>query len=87
MLALQIIAAIFLFLSAALFFGPQLVIYGPRALPSLMKNPQARLAGGVFGSVAVMVALTPYMASALMQGGETVTAMALDIMTITFGLG
>ena len=86
MLALQILAALFLFLSAALFFGPQLVIYGPRAVRPLMRNGQAKFVGGVLVSACAVLVTAPYMAPVVVKGGEAITMAALEIFTMQFGL-
>ena len=84
MLALQIIAAIFMFLSAALFFGPQLVVYGPRAFPALAKQPQARFVGGMLATVLVAVLTGPYWIGAMHEGGRTMTVIALEVAALSF---
>ncbi len=86
MLALQLLAAFFLFLAAALFFGPQLVIYGPRALPEIARNPQVRMAGGCLASLCILAIMAPHMGSALINGGETVTVLAVNFATLSFSL-
>ncbi len=86
MLALQIIAAILLFLSAALFFGPQLVIYGPRAFPNLVHQPQARFIGGFLTTATVFVLTAPHMGSALITGSEAVTFAARELVNLSFSL-
>lgn len=86
MIVLQIIAAIMLFLSAALFFGPQLVIYGPRAFPALVRQPQARFIGGFLATATAFVLAAPHMGAALSSGGEAVIYAARELVTLSFGL-
>ncbi len=86
MLALQITAAILLFLSAACFFGPQLVIYGPRALPMLAKQDQAKFIGGFLITATVLVITAPYFGTALLSGGEAVTLVARQLVGMSFGV-
>ncbi|MBR9833765.1 MAG: hypothetical protein GYB42_00910 [Alphaproteobacteria bacterium] len=69
MIVLQLLAAVFLFLSAALFFGPQLVIYGPQALPGLFRQRQARFVGGFLATVCVFAVTAPHFADAVIGGG------------------
>ncbi|MDJ0920244.1 MAG: hypothetical protein QNI84_03890 [Henriciella sp.] len=86
MLALQILAASLLALSAALIFMPQIVIYGPRALPMLAGNGQARFIGGFFVTALALTVSAPHLGSAAAFGGETVLLVAIDTFTLTFGL-
>lgn len=84
MLALQLTAAILLAFSAACFFGPQLVIYGPRALPVLMKQKQARFVGGFLVTACAFAVMAPQFGAVLLQGGEQVTLVVLEIFTMNF---
>jgi len=84
MLALQILAVFFLFLAGALFFGPQLVIYGPRAVPAMVKHPQIRMAGGFLASLCILAVMAPYIGPAVVSGGETVTVLAINFATLSF---
>ncbi len=86
MLTFQVIAAVLLFLSAACFFGPQLVIYGPRAVPLLLKQAQARFIGGFLVSAAILSIIAPHFGGALLSGGEVITLVALDLINMSFGL-
>ncbi|MEM9937350.1 MAG: hypothetical protein AAFZ91_02975 [Pseudomonadota bacterium] len=87
MLALQILAACLLALSAAFFFLPQIVIYGPHAFPMLARNQQARFVGGFFATALTLTVMAPYLGSAAAFGGETVAAVAIDVFTMSFGKG
>lgn len=86
MFTLQVIAAILLFLSAACFFGPQLVIYGPRAVPLMLKQGQARFIGAFLASAAILSIIAPHFGSAVLSGGEAITLVALDLVNMSFGL-
>ncbi len=86
MLTLQVISVILLFVSAACFFGPQLVIYGPRAVPLLLKQGQARFIGGFLVSAAILSLVAPHLGSAMLSGGEAITLVALDLINMSFGL-
>ncbi len=86
MLFLQIIAAICLFLSAALFFAPTLIVYGPRAFSGLKRSPEARLAGGFIGSLAVLLVVSPFLGQALTSGGNVFAQTAIDLINLSFGL-
>lgn len=86
MLALQIAAIVFLVLSAACLFGPQLVVYGPRAIPTLVRQPQARFVGGLLTSAAALALTAPYFGSAVSAGGQNMTLVMLDVFTMNFGL-
>lgn len=85
MLALQILAFVFLCLSAMLLFGPQLVVYGPKAFPNMLKNQQVRYVGGFLTSAAVMLICAPHLGSAMLTGGEHITLVAVDLVTMSFG--
>lgn len=84
MLVYQLIAAAFLCASAALMFGPQLVIYGPRAVPALVKTPQARFVGGAIATMAVLALTGPQLLLAMFEGGQTVTMIALRFAGVSF---
>ncbi len=86
MFALQILAICLLVLSAACFFGPQLVIYGPRALPTVWKQPQARFVSGFIVTAATLVMTAPYFGAALLESGSQVTIATLNLMSMTFGI-
>lgn len=86
MFALQVLAAVMLFLSAACFFGPQLVIYGPRAFPSMLKQPQAKFVGGFLVTACVFAVSAPYFGGAMLQGGQRMSMVALDMMSMSFGV-
>ncbi len=86
MLALQVTAIFFVLLSAAFMFGPQLVIYGPRTLPQLARNEQARFVGGCLTSALVLVVIAPYFSSAVSSGGGAITLVMADLVTMQFGL-
>jgi hypothetical protein len=86
MLALQITAAILLAFSAACFFGPQLVIYGPRALPVLMKHRQVRFVGGFLVTACAFAVMAPHFGTVLVQGGDQITLVALQIFTMDFSV-
>lgn len=86
MFALQILAACLLALSAAFFFLPQIVMYGPRAVPALVNNGQARFVGGFFATALALTVTAPSLGSAAMFGGETVTMVAIDLFSMSFGI-
>ena len=84
MLALQLTAVFFVLLSATLMFGPQLLIYGPRALPQLAQSEQARFVGGCLTTALVMAVLAPYFGDALTSGGSAITLVMADVVTMSF---
>lgn len=84
MLALQVTAIAFILLSAALMFGPQLVVYGPRTLPRLARDEQARFVGGCLTSVLVLAVMTPYLAEAFGSGGSAITLVMAELTTMQF---
>jgi hypothetical protein len=86
MLALQLLAITFLALSAAFMFGPVLVMYGPRVMPTLMRDGQARFVLGFLGSAAILTAIMPQFGSALGSGGGAMTLVMADLFTMQFSL-
>lgn len=84
MLALQVTAIFFVLLSATLMFGPQLVVYGPRALPQLARSEQARFVGGCLTSALVLAVMAPYFGSALSSGSGAMTLIVADLVTLQF---
>nr|WP_070960752.1 hypothetical protein [Hyphomonas sp. Mor2] len=84
MLALQVTAIFFVLLSAAFMFGPQLAIYGPRAVSQLARDEQARFVGGCLTSALVLAVLAPYFAGAMSFGGSTITLVMADLATMQF---
>ncbi|MHA7857594.1 MAG: hypothetical protein ACX94D_05860 [Henriciella sp.] len=86
MLALQLLAITFLALSAAFMFGPALVMYGPRAMPTLMRDGQARFVGGFLGSAALLALLLPGFGTAMSSGGGAITLVMTDLVTMRFNI-
>lgn len=86
MIVLQLLAAIFLFLSAALFFGPQLVIYGPHVLPDMFKQHQARFVGGFLATVCVFAVTAPHFANAVIGGGHNMAHVAGGTINLSHGV-
>lgn len=86
MLALQLLAITFLALSAAFMFGPALVMYGPRAMPTLMRDGQARFVGGFLGSAALLTLLLPSFGTAMSSGGGAITLVMTDLVTMRFNI-
>ncbi len=84
MLALQITAIFFVLLSAALMFGPQLVVYGPRGVQQLARDEQARFVGGCLASALALAVMAPYFADALASGGGTITLAMAELVTMRF---
>lgn len=84
MLVLQVTAVFFVLLSATLMFGPQLVIYGPRALPQLAQSEQARFVGGCLTTALVLALLAPYFGDAVSSGGSAITLVMADVATMSF---
>jgi len=84
MLTLQLTAIFFVLLSAAFMFGPQLVVYGPRALPQLAGNDQARFVGGCLTSGLVLTIMAPYFGGAVSSGGTAMTLVMADLLTMSF---
>lgn len=86
MVALQLVAVVFLILSAAFMYGPQLALYGPRALTDLSRNGQAQFVGGCLASALTLVILAPGLGSAFSSGGSAVTLVMADLFTLTYSL-
>jgi hypothetical protein len=86
MFALQITAAILLVFSALCFFGPQLVIYGPRVIPVMLKQRQTRFIGGFLATACAFAVTAPYFGTAMMTGGEIIADTTMDIVTMTFAI-
>ncbi|MEM1086279.1 MAG: hypothetical protein AAGH90_01000 [Pseudomonadota bacterium] len=86
MLALQITAMFFIALAAALFFVPQIVAYGPRAVPALMSRPEVRFIATSFASLVVLAAIAPSFAEAVAIGGSTIYATAIELTNMNFGV-
>ena len=86
MLALQLLAIAFLALSAAFMFGPALVMYGPRAMPTIMRDGQARFVCGFLGSAALLVLALPSFGSAMTSGGGAITLVMTDLVTMRFNI-
>ena len=84
MLALQLLAITFLALSAAFMFGPVLVLYGPRTIPTLMRDAQARFVLGFLGSAAILALVMPQFGSALSSGSGAMTLVMADLFTMQF---
>ena len=84
MLALQVTAIFFVLLSAAFMFGPQLVVYGPRAAQQLARDEQARFVGGCLVSALALAFIAPYFASAVSSGGGTITLVMAELVTMRF---
>ncbi|MEM8616800.1 MAG: hypothetical protein AAGF20_07675 [Pseudomonadota bacterium] len=82
MLILQILAFVCLTFSIACFFGPYIAVHGVR---SLGLNRQARFISGFVVSALAMVAIAPSFGQALATGGETITLVALELVTLSFG--
>ena len=73
---LLVLAGALLVLSAALFFGPQLVAYGPYGLRTAFARPEARLvSAGLVAAFSVLLFGSPLL-SALIPGGDTVQVVA-----------
>lgn len=86
MLVLQLLAIAFLALSAAFMFGPALVMYGPRALPTLMRDGQARFVCGFLGSATLLALVLPSFGSAMSSGGSAITLVMTDLVTMRFNI-
>ena len=84
MLALQLLAITFLALSAAFMFGPTLMMYGPRTLPALMRDGQARFVFGFLVSATVLTLIMPQFGAALTSGGGAMTLVMADVFTMQF---
>ncbi len=84
MLALQLTAIFFVLLSAGLMFGPQLAIYGPRAMTQLVRDDQARFVGGCLTTALVLIVVAPHFGYALSSGASTITLAMTDLSTMNF---
>ena len=86
MLTLQLIAFALLGLSALLFFGPQLVVYGPKMARQMTSNGQVQFVGGCWLSVLALCVMGPQLGAAVSSGGNAMTLVVMDIFTMQFGL-
>ena len=86
MLALQLLAIAFLVLSAAFMFGPALALYGPRAMPTIMRDGQARFFCGFLGSAALLALILPEFGSAVSSGSSAMTLVMTDVFTMRFNI-
>lgn len=86
MFVLEWIALGLIVISAACFFGPQLVFYGPRAFADLKKSAEARFIAATLASLALIAVLTPFASIAAVEGSETVLALVIETATISFEL-
>ena len=86
MLAFQLVSVLFLLLSAAFLFGPQIAVYGPRAASDMIRNEQAQFAGGCLVSAFLIVILAPHLGTAFSSGGSAVTLVMADLFTMRFSL-
>lgn len=86
MLALQLIAFLFLALSAALCFGPRLAVYGPRALGEMVREGQVQFVGGWLASILVLIFAAPYLSDAFSSGSNVLAVAVLDIYSMQFSL-
>ncbi len=86
MTALLIIAALLLALSAFLFFGVPYMLLGRAGLASVMARPEARMTGGAFASVLIMVALMPLAQAALVSSGDHAIYFASELHGLSFGM-
>jgi len=84
MLALQLLACFFLFLSAAFCFGPRMAVYGPRALGEMAQEGQAQFVGGFLTSVFMLVFAAPYFAALFFDGGRTISLVMLDVFLMSY---
>ncbi|WP_300377402.1 hypothetical protein [Henriciella sp.] len=80
MMILLVLAGVLLVLSAALFFGPQLVAYGPHGLREAFSRPEAHLVTLALAGILAWLLFGTSMVSALISGGETVQVMAGHLM-------
>ena len=78
MLALQLTAIVLILVSAALMFGPQLVIYGPRIAPTLAQDGSARLVGGGLTAALIMAIFGTQLAGDPASGGEVIRIVMTD---------
>jgi len=86
MLALQIIAFVFLALSVAFLFGPRLVVYGPNAMSDMAQEGQVQFVGGCLASVLVLIFGAPYFGGAMSAGSGAMSVVVLDLFTMTYSL-
>ena len=86
MLALQLLAIAFLVLSAAFMFGPALVLYGPRTVPTLIRDGQARFFCGFLVSTALLTLVLPGFGSAVTSGGSAMTLVMADVFMMRFNI-
>ncbi|MEO1188438.1 MAG: hypothetical protein AAFW60_05135 [Pseudomonadota bacterium] len=86
MLALQLLASLFLLLSAALCFGPRLAVYGPRAARDMVREGQVQFVAGWFASVFVLILTAPHLGTAFTSGGSALSIAMLDIYSMQFSL-
>ena len=85
MLALQLIAIVMILLSAALMFGPQLVIMARVSLRLWRKMVRARLVGGGLTAALVMAVFGPQMVADPSAGGEVIRIVMTDGTGLSIG--
>ena len=76
MMILLLLAGALLCLSAALFFGPQLVAFGTDGLREALTRPEGRLVCACLVSAFVLLLVAPSASSILISGGKTVQVVA-----------
>ena len=86
MLVMQVLAGVFIVLSAACFFGPQLIIYGPKSFATLKRDRYARGIASSLVMISVLAVVAPFYGPAALDGGQLVSAVAFDIFTLDYGL-
>ena len=86
MLLLQLTAIAFLVFSAAFMFGPQLVVYGPRAAMEMARQTEARFIGGFLTTAGVLAVAAPFIGQSLISGGNAMTLVVVDIFSMQFSL-
>lgn len=86
MTVLLIIVALLLALSALLFFGVPYMLLGRAGLAAVMVRPEAKMTGGAFASVLIMVALMPLAQAALVSSGDHAVYFASELHGLSFGM-
>jgi len=86
MLALQILASVFLAVSMAFLFGPRVAVYGPKAIGDMAQQGQVQFVGGCLASVLVLIVGAPYFVDAMSSGSSAMSLVVLDLFTMTYSL-
>lgn len=86
MLAFQLVSIVLLVVSAALMFGPQLIIYGCRGASAMVRDEQAQFVAGCLVAAFLFVLLAPHIGTFAPSGGLAMTLIIADLGPVTYSL-